>query len=186
MYQLLITLDHEIFLFINHLPHTPLSDVIAMTLSGVLGSMVVVWILLSIWLFVREEKKDRWFFLPVAVASGLSLLVTDVYLKNFFARNRPPGAMLSDYSFPSGHATFAWALAVVLASKEPRAKWLFYALAFFISLSRVYMGKHYPYDVIAGSFVGLGIGYISLWLEQNMIKYVHVKVKRKRASQYRR
>lgn len=199
MYQLLITLDHQIFLFINHLPHTPVSDAIALTLSGVFASTVVVWLLLSVWLFVREERKDLpaipavrrwqagyWFFLPVAVASALSLLVTDVWLKNFFSRNRPPGAMLSSYSFPSGHATFTWALAVVLASKEPRAKWLFYALAFLISLSRVYLGVHYPYDVIAGSLVGLAIGYISLLVEQNMIKYLHVKVKRKRTSHYRR
>jgi undecaprenyl-diphosphatase len=186
MYQLLITLDHDIFLFINHLPHTPASDAIALTLSGVLASTVIVWLLLSVWLFVREEKKDHWFFFPVAVASGLSLFITDVWLKNFFGRNRPPGANLTDYSFPSGHATFAWALAVVLASKEPRAKYLFYLLAVLISLSRIYLGVHYPADVVAGSFAGLGIGYISLWFEQNMIKYLHAKIKRKRASDHRR
>lgn len=169
MYQLLITLDHQIFLFINHLPHTPVFDAAAMTLSGVFGSTVVVWLLFSVWLFVREEKKDHWFFLPVAVASGLSLLVTDVWLKNFFTRNRPPGAMLASYSFPSGHATFAWALAVVLASKEPRAKWLFYGLAFLISLSRVYLGVHYPFDVVAGSLVGFAIGLFSLWVERRVI-----------------
>ena len=133
MYQLLISLDHRVFLFINHLPHTPASDAFAMTVSGVLGSMIIVWVLLSIWLFVREEKRDHWFFLPVVVASSLSLFMTEVVLKNYFARHRPPlslgtinvGGPLTSYSFPSGHATFAWALAIVLASKEPRAKWLF-------------------------------------------------------------
>jgi undecaprenyl-diphosphatase len=193
MYQLLITFDHEVFLFINHLPHTPVSDVIALTLSGVLVSTVIVWLLLSVWLFVREQKRDHWFFLPVVLASTLSILVTDVILKNFFSRNRPPpslgtiniGGPLADYSFPSGHATFAWALAIVLANKEPRAKWLFYLLAFLISLSRIYLGKHYPSDVIAGSLVGLGIGYMSLWTGQNMIKYVYAKVKRQRASHHR-
>jgi undecaprenyl-diphosphatase len=181
MYQLLITLDHRLFLFINHLPHTPVSDTVAMTLSGVLGSMVAVWILLSIWLFVREEKKDHWFFLPFAVASGLSLLITDVLLKNYFSRNRPPlslgtiniGNPLFDHSFPSGHATFAWSLAVVLASKEPRAKWLFYTLAFLISFSRVYLGAHYPFDVIAGALIGLGIGFFSLWVERGLVQKYH-------------
>jgi undecaprenyl-diphosphatase len=192
MYQLLITLDHRIFLFINHWPHTPISDAIALTLSGVLASTIAVWLLLSVWVFVREEKRDHWFFLPVVLASGLSLFITDVWLKNFFIRNRPPlslgtiniGNPMFDHSFPSGHATFAWALAVVLAAKEPRAKWLFYGLAFLISLSRVYLGKHYPYDVIAGTLVGIVIGSVSLWIERNMIKYPHAKVKRKRASHH--
>lgn len=175
MYHLLITLDHTIFLFINHWPHTPALNAVALTLSGAFSSTIIIWLLLAVWLFVREEKKDHWFFLPVILASSLSLLITDVILKNFFARNRPPGALLFDYSFPSGHATFAWALAVVLASKEPRAKWLFYALAFFISLSRVYLGVHYPYDIIAGTLVGLGIGYFSLWVERILVAKYHKK-----------
>ncbi len=194
MHQLLILLDHRIFILINHWPHTPVSDSIALTLSGVLASTVVVWLLLSVWIFIREEKRDHWFFLPIVLASFLSILVTDVILKNFFGRARPPlslgtiyvGSPLLDHSFPSGHATFAWALAVVLASKEPRTRWLFYLLAFLISLSRVYLGAHYPSDVIAGTLVGLGVGYISLWIERNMIKYPHVEVKRKRASHHRR
>lgn len=190
MYQLLITLDHRIFLFINHWPHTPVSDAVALTLSGVFAWTVIIWLLLSVWLFVREEKRDHWFFLPVVLASSLSILVTDGILKILFGRNRPPislgtiniGSPLLDHSFPSGHATFAWALAVVLASKEPRAKWLFYLLAFLISLSRIYLGQHYPSDVIAGTLVGLAIGFFSLWIEQNMIKYPHAKVKRERTA----
>jgi undecaprenyl-diphosphatase len=169
MYQLLITLDHRIFLFINHWPHTPVSDAIALTLSGVFSSTVVIWLLLAVWLFVREEKNDHWFFLPVVLASSLSILITDILLKNYFARSRPPGAMLSSYSFPSGHATFAWALAVVLASKEPRARWLFYGLAFLISLSRIYLGVHYPSDVVVGTLVGLGIGLFSLHIEHKIL-----------------
>lgn len=181
MYQLLITLDHDIFLFINHFPHTPVLDTVALVLSGVVVSTTVMWLLLSIWLFFREEKRDHWFFLPVILASSLSFLVTDIFLKNYFGRNRPPislgtiniGSPLFDYSFPSSHATFAWALAAVLAAKEPKAKWLFYSFAFLVSLSRVYLGKHYPSDVIAGAFVGFGIGWIALWIERKVVKYRH-------------
>ena len=178
MYHLLISLDHNMFLFINHWPHTAVSDTIALTLSGAFASTVIVWLLLSVWLFVREERKDHWFFLPVALASSLSIFVTDIFLKNFFARVRPPGALLFDYSFPSGHATFAWALAVVLANKEPRARWLFYFLAFLVSLSRIYLGKHYPYDVVAGTLIGLGIGIFSLWIERVLVQKYHKKRKK--------
>jgi undecaprenyl-diphosphatase len=170
MKEVLLGIDHSLFFWINHWPHTPLSDAVALTLSGVFASTVIIWLLLAVWLFVREEKRDHWFFLPVAVASGLSLFITDLLLKNFFARIRPSGALLTDYSFPSGHATFAWALAVVLASKEPRARWLFYSLAFFISLSRVYLGVHYPADIVAGSMIGVLIGLV--------VQYAYAQVKR--------
>lgn len=175
--ETLLALDHQLFYLIRDLPHSIVSDSLALWLSGI-GAGGLVWLLISIWLFVHEEKRGHWFFLPVVVASGLSLFMTEFVLKNYFARNRPPGALLFDYSFPSGHATFAWALAVVLASKEPRAKWLFYGLAFFISLSRVYLGVHYPFDVIAGTLVGLGIGYFSLWIERLLVRRFHKKRKK--------
>ncbi len=172
----LLALDHELFLFINHLPHLVVTDAFAMTLSGVFGATTVIWLLLSILLFVREERRDHWFFLPVVAAAGISMLVTDVLLKNYFTRNRPPldlgtiqVASVNGYSFPSGHATFAWALAVVLAHIEPRAKYFFYILAGLISLSRIYLGVHYPADVVAGSFIGAGIGLLALWIERLVI-----------------
>jgi undecaprenyl-diphosphatase len=122
-------------------------------------------------LAASRREAGHWFFLPVATATALSIFITELALKNMFARNRPPGAMLTDYSFPSGHATFAWALAVVLTAKEPRARYFFFLLAFLISLSRIYLGVHYPADVAAGSIIGLSIGYFSLWVERKVIFY---------------
>ncbi len=150
-----------------------------MTLSGVYGSTMIVWLLLALWIFVREEKKDHLFFFPVVMIAALSELFANQFLKNLFSRNRPPidlgaiqvGNVLNDYSFPSGHATFAWAFAVVLAKKEPRAKYLFFGLAFLISLSRVYLGKHYPADIVAGGIVGMTIGLLALWLEQRIVRH---------------
>jgi len=177
--ETLLNVDHQLFLLINHMPHTVLSDTVAMTISGAIATTVILWILLSVWLFVREEKRDHWFFLPVAVASTLSLLVTEVFLKNVFMRARPPlslGAIqvigqLHDFSFPSGHATFAWALAIVLSAKEPRATYFFYLLATLISLTRVYLGVHYPSDVVAGMAIGVFIGWSAIWVEQQVIFY---------------
>src|SRR5258706_8332906 len=178
MISLLLTLDHQLFLFINHLPHGPLADGIALGLSG-LGMGGLIWIVISIFIFLRVEKKDHWFFLPIITATALSMGVTNYVLKYFFARSRPPlslgtinvGERLADYSFPSGHATFAWALAFVLAAKQPRLKYVYYLLAFLIFLSRIYLGKHYPADVVAGSLVGLSIGYVSLLFERFVAHY---------------
>lgn len=174
--ETLLALDHRLFLIINHLPHTALFNSVALGLSG-LGMGGLVWLVLSVIIFFRVERKEHWFFLPIVLATVLSELVTNILLKDYFGRNRPPlslgtinvGGPLSDYSFPSGHATFAWALAIVLASKEPRLKYFYYTLAVLISLSRIYLGKHYPADVVTGSVIGLAIGYFSLWVEQKVI-----------------
>jgi undecaprenyl-diphosphatase len=60
-----------------------------------------------------------------------------------------------DHSFPSGHAATSFACAAVLAAAVPRFRWLFYVLAAAIALSRVYVGVHYPLDVVAGAALGL-------------------------------
>jgi undecaprenyl-diphosphatase len=61
------------------------------------------------------------------------------------------------YSFPSGHAMVSFACATVLALAVPRLRWQLYALATLISFSRVYVGVHYPLDVLAGAVLGVAI-----------------------------
>lgn len=169
--QLPLALDRQLFLLINHLPHPPLVDGAAMILSGI-GTAGMIWIFLGVVLFIREERKDHWFFLPLITSFLLAWLAIEAYVKPWFGRIRPMpnwGAQLiidspGSYSFPSGHATVAFALATVLSAKEPRWKWWFYLLAAAIATSRVYLGVHFPADVIAGGVLGLIIGYASVWL----------------------
>jgi len=127
---------------------------------------------------LSSEKKSHWFFLPVMLAGGISWVLVEQIIKPLVGRLRPTaemGAIIvgnrnNDYSFPSGHATIAWAMAVVLSNKEPKLRWAFYILAFFISLSRIYLGKHYPGDVLAGGLLGWSIGKVSLLLDEYLKK----------------
>lgn len=164
----LALLDRYIFLFINTSYHSSFFDTIALVFSGV-GTAGMVWFLLAFWLFVREEKKGPWFFAPLFGAGAMSWFLVEVLLKPIVARSRPGlelgtiivGSQSDTFSFPSGHATIAFAMAVVLAQKEPRWKWMFYTLAVLISLSRIYLGVHYPLDVIVGGVIGWSIGRLS-------------------------
>jgi len=61
------------------------------------------------------------------------------------------------YSFPSGHATVSFACATVLALAVPRLSLPLFTLAVLISFSRVYVGVHYPFDVLAGAVLGIAI-----------------------------
>jgi membrane-associated phospholipid phosphatase len=63
-------------------------------------------------------------------------------------------------SFPSGHTSASFAVAVVLAHHFPRARWWFYALATAVGLSRVLRGSHFPTDVIAGVTLGVLVGTV--------------------------
>lgn len=61
----------------------------------------------------------------------------------------------SGFSFPSSHAVNNFAGALILAFFFPRNKWWFFGIAAIVAFSRVYVGVHYPFDVIGGAVIGL-------------------------------
>jgi undecaprenyl-diphosphatase len=67
-------------------------------------------------------------------------------------------------SFPSGHATVAFACATVLAWCVPRLAFPAFVLAGAIAWSRVYVGVHWPLDVLGGAIIGLAVGSVTLAL----------------------
>ena len=100
---------------------------------------------------------------------GAAILVAEscsALLKEWIERDRPPVAdplpeplvdTPATYSFPSGHATVSFACATTLALAVPRLSVPLYTLAVLISFSRVYVGVHYPLDVLAGAILGIAI-----------------------------
>ena len=89
-------------------------------------------------------------------------------LKAWIDRDRPPLAnpdpeplvrLPATGSFPSGHATVAFACATVLALAVPRLAPPLFALAALVAWSRVYVGVHYPLDVLAGALLGVALGF---------------------------
>jgi undecaprenyl-diphosphatase len=87
--------------------------------------------------------------------------------KPLFDRPRPPlgdagisaiGSLPTSASFPSGHATTAFAAATALALLRPGLRWWALALAAGVAISRVYLGMHYAGDVAAGAVLGVAVG----------------------------
>lgn len=165
--EFLLTLDRLLFLRINHLPHSPLTDWIALFFSGA-GSSGIIWLLIGGYLFFREERREHRFFLPMGIALGACFVLVEGLIKYVVARPRPDagdGALIVGwaqwYSFPSSHAAISWAMAFIMSKFEPRGAYIWYALAGLISLSRIYLGVHFPLDVIIGGIIGWGIGSLS-------------------------
>ncbi|MBC7325414.1 MAG: phosphatase PAP2 family protein [Moorella sp. (in: Bacteria)] len=106
------------------------------------------------------------------MALGGSHLVVR-FFKGLVGRGRPyltlPGARYlsrpwQDFSFPSGHTAASFSLAVVFAMNFPALTWLLVAIAGLTGLSRMYVGMHYPSDVLGGATLGALFAYgVCLW-----------------------
>jgi len=106
-----------------------------------------------------------------AAAGGLAVGVAALLvaaLKDVFDRARPPlqdasldpiGIVPASASFPSSHAATAFAAAVAVGLVHPRLRRPLLAMAAVVALSRVYLGVHYVFDVVAGTLIGIAIGY---------------------------
>jgi membrane-associated phospholipid phosphatase len=134
------------------------------------GDHGLVWIVIGVVAAI-------WFRRPLALVALVAAIevaaLTDGVLKSAIGRERPPLAdpkvhplipLPHDPSMPSGHAMMAFAGAVVLTALLPRMRWVLLALATGVGLSRVYLGVHYPGDVIAGAVLGAAIGAAAVWL----------------------
>ncbi|HEX8197396.1 MAG TPA: phosphatase PAP2 family protein [Pyrinomonadaceae bacterium] len=154
-------MDETVRIFVNGFASQPLT--LLMNFVTVLGSTLflsTVFVCVFI-IFIRKNRKRPAILITITMAGAVFL---NFVLKTSFARARPvpffDTPLPSSYSFPSGHALFALCFYGVLAwifASMIRKHWLksliwvaAVFLALLIGISRIYLGVHYPSDVIAG------------------------------------
>jgi undecaprenyl-diphosphatase len=152
-----IGLDHRLERWVVQHRAEPF-DTFFVALSHI-GSYGIVWLtlaVLTVWLTRRP------IVLPLVVIAYVGSSVVSDLIKLAVDRPRPVDHPLvrepTSSSFPSGHATTSFACAATLAPFVPRhAVPVLYVLAAAIAYSRVYVGVHYPLDVLGGAALGLVI-----------------------------
>ncbi len=171
---MLLSIDNDVLMFIQEHIRCGFLDLIFPNITH-LGDKGLAWIALTILLLFF--KKTRKAGIYSACALVLSLIINNEIIKPLVARTRPYDLKeLKDRgfviwkvaketdagSFPSGHAAASFASAVAMCKNLPK-KWMsvtVIAVAFLIAISRLYVGVHFPTDVICGILSGTIIGTV--------------------------
>lgn len=121
-------------------------------------------------LFYYRGRNEALLYLFLLVAAWSLAMV----LKPIFAVPRPEDIRFvtctTGYSMPSGHTLMSFASAVFLHPRAGKLKWLVWVFAVLVSLSRVFIGVHYPSDVLVGALLGCILGLLWLYGEKKLVK----------------
>jgi undecaprenyl-diphosphatase len=168
--EYLLALDRKVFLWINNQWSMPPLDFLFSYVITWLGNAAVVIALVAILFALKKPAYFRQHFFWLLAAMLLAGLCVFV-LKRTISRPRPLtdfaplietgsvhihvlGAALKYRSFPSGDTQTAFTAATYLSLLLPRWTPVFISLAVGVGLSRIYMGVHFPLDVIIGGLIG--------------------------------
>lgn len=157
-------LDTSLFFMINRGLQGGLLDVV---MPFVTDNAMLLFLPLAAWFLAREKSEA----LPLIAIAAVSVAFADGsgnLLKHLFARERPCAALeqvhllagCGGFSFPSNHAanTFAFAMSFWFLRRNA-AGFLCMVIASLVGISRIYVGVHYPSDVVAGALVGSAAAY---------------------------
>ncbi|HEY9528042.1 MAG TPA: phosphatase PAP2 family protein, partial [Anaerolineales bacterium] len=156
-------LDANLFLLVNHLPHTHFLNRIFYSLTVGFNGGTFWYITLAL-AALRQPRKTGTYLREIVLPLTITTALVEFPIKAYFRRRRPfitiiqaivIGKKPGTWSFPSGHSAAAFAGAWLLNHRFSRRWGLRYVLASMVAFSRIYLGDHYPGDVASGSLLGL-------------------------------
>lgn len=125
--------------------------------------------------FLRREGKNNIQEALIVILSAVAAWVLAHLLKNSIAHPRPDLALAvvspdSVYSFPSGHATYAFALAFAMQYFDTKTAKVLLGMAILVGMGRVLVGVHYWYDVVGGALLAYAVVYLMVYLARRVIR----------------
>jgi undecaprenyl-diphosphatase len=181
MISFLIELDKVLFFLFNVYLANPVTNLVMPIITNdnllrlAFAAMVIVLLLFG-------NKRTRW----LALFSIATLVITDQLsaglLKGLIARPRPCHVFTDinllvtcggGYSMPSSHAANVFGQAFLLSRNIKHIGWPLFIFAILVASSRVFVGVHYPGDVLGGFVIGAVAGLFVSWLYKGFIRIIH-------------
>jgi undecaprenyl-diphosphatase len=171
MLETLAQWDQTLFLFLNVSLANPVTDY-AMPIVTSDISLRALYGLAMVFCVWRGDARLRWMVLFSVIALALTDQTAAGLLKPIIGRLRPchtlEGINLlvgcgGGKSMPSAHSANAFAQAMLFGIQYPKIRWPLLVVAFLIANSRVFVGVHYPGDILAGAVIGGIVGYV-VWI----------------------
>jgi len=188
MVDLLEKIDRVVFLFLNSF-HNAFFDPVFFW-----GTKPLVWLPLFFFLLYVTIRSYRWQFLWVLLFTVILIALSDQlsnFTKEWIARPRPThepglkgihtvyGYTGGLYGFYSGHASTTMAIAVflilLLKDRSQYIAFILFPWAVFMSYTRIYLGVHYPGDILCGMIIGAGLGCAMAWAGRSFFTWLEKK-----------
>jgi undecaprenyl-diphosphatase len=172
MLEALAGVDQAVFLFINKTIANPVTDWLMPIVTND-DYLRIAYGLAMVLLLIRGNARLRWLVLFSAIALLISDQISAGFLKPLIDRPRPCHVMENinllvgcggGRSMPSAHAANAFAQAALFSVLYRRAGYWLWPLASLIGISRVFVGVHYPGDVVVGAMIGAADGIAMAFL----------------------
>ena len=175
MIDKIIELDKALMKFLNKNISNSLFDVIMPIITSK-DFLTVIGLILIFYLVLFCGKRVRIAILVLTFAAGASDAICAQIIKPWIGRIRPSHEFIEfinllvakggKWSFPSNHAANSFAFATVLSYFFDHKKSILFTTASIIAFSRVYVGVHYPLDIIFGGIIGYILSWIvlSIWV----------------------